>query len=116
MLGVVLWSDSSDNKAVIWCEDHGNLAYYNGGAQPYASVFEFDAGDLIQFDLTEEQHLRLASNPRRVGEQVYPHLAEDLKTAGKKKETGIRLFGGADVIPFMRRPRQPRETARCAAG
>ena len=30
MLGVVLWSDSSENNAVIWCEDHGDLAYFDG--------------------------------------------------------------------------------------
>ena len=29
MLGVVLWSDVSDRKAVIWCEDQGDLAYVN---------------------------------------------------------------------------------------
>ena len=47
MLGVVLWSDAGDNKAVIWCEDHGDLAYFNGGVDDPASLMDFDAGDLV---------------------------------------------------------------------
>ena len=30
MFGVVLWADPVDRKAVIWCEDHGDLAYFKG--------------------------------------------------------------------------------------
>lgn len=29
MYGVILWSDEITQKAVIWCEDHGRLAYFN---------------------------------------------------------------------------------------
>ncbi len=27
MYGVILWSDQEAQRAVIWCEDHGKLAY-----------------------------------------------------------------------------------------
>ena len=33
MYGVVLWADASDTKAVIWCEDQGNLAYYTAAEE-----------------------------------------------------------------------------------
>ena len=29
MYGVILWSDQKAQRAVIWCEDHGKLAYFN---------------------------------------------------------------------------------------
>ena len=55
MFGVVLWADASDSKAVIWCEDHGNLAYYTAAEQNVHDGLGLDAGDLIQFDLREER-------------------------------------------------------------
>lgn len=30
MLGIIIWSDPEAHKAVIWCEDHGDLAFANG--------------------------------------------------------------------------------------
>lgn len=117
MIGVVLWSDIDDNKAVIWCEDHGNLAFFNGGSHPSLDVFDFDAGDLVQFELTEEQHMRFARNPKRVSQSQYPSLAEDLQSMtleqGLEPETPSRAacatFKSADVLPFRRMGRVRRE-------
>ena len=117
MLGVVLWSDIDDNKAVIWCEDHGNLAFFNGGAHPSLDVFDFDAGDLVQFELTEEQHMRFARNPKRVSQSQYPSLAEDLQTMTLEQApepvTPTRVasatFKSADVLPFRQMGRSRRE-------
>lgn len=39
MLGVVLWADIDDRKAVIWCEDHGNLAYYTAAEQRLSRTY-----------------------------------------------------------------------------
>lgn len=116
MLGVVLWSDSDDNKAVIWCEDHGNLAFYNGGSHPSLDVFDFDAGDLVQFELTEEQHMRYARNPKRVSQSLYPSLAEDLQsmTLEHSRDEPVpssaapATFKSADVLPFRKRAAPPK--------
>ncbi len=78
MFGVVLWADTSEHKAVIWCEDHGNLAYYTGGEQSLHDGINLDAGDLIQFDLREERDMRRARNLRRVDAGHAPTLAKDL--------------------------------------
>lgn len=78
MFGVVLWSDAKDRKAVIWCEDHGDLAYYVGPDQSALGGVSLDAGDLIQFDMRQDAHLRLARNPQLVVEQEYPDLASKL--------------------------------------
>ena len=117
MLGVVLWSDIDDNKAVIWCEDHGNLAFFNGGSHPSLDVFDFDAGDLVQFELTEEQHMRFARNPKRVSQSQYPSLAEDLQTMtlehaaepAAPSRVASATFKSADVLPFKRIGRVRRE-------
>lgn len=101
MFGVVLWSDINERKAVIWCEDHGDLAFYK---QPeHEEQLPLDAGDWVQFDLTMERQMRLAHNPRLVSEGVYPGLADALGDAGSQgavqpKRPAER--GSAEVIPF----------------
>ncbi len=80
MFGVVLWSDTVNKQAVIWCDDHGDLAFYrNAKSKPKMS---FRAGDLVEFDLQEDAALRIASCPRVVEKESYPSLTSDLKNAG----------------------------------
>ncbi|QYX55439.1 hypothetical protein K1T73_09985 [Roseovarius sp. SCSIO 43702] len=81
MYGVVLWSDDARNRAVVWCDDHGDLAFYRrtGGAR---APMPFAAGDLIQFDLKEAAEMRIVSRPRVVERESYPTLTHDLKQAG----------------------------------
>ena len=38
MYGVILWSDQTAQRAVIWCEDHGKLAYFNRQTDAIARV------------------------------------------------------------------------------
>jgi len=63
MFGVILWSNSTDRKAVIWCEDQGDLAYYEENQQnSEAHSAFFDAGDYVEFDVTVDENLRRACN------------------------------------------------------
>ena len=78
MLGVVLWSDQKDRKAVIWCEDHGDLAFCHETIDDQGGIL--DTGDLIQFDVTLDRDMRLAQNPRKVLEGAYQGLADTLRT------------------------------------
>lgn len=97
MIGVVLWSDASDRKAVFWCEDHGDLAFYeqaDGGLDPEAF---FDAGDMVQFDVRIEANMRQARNARLVLEQACVGLPERL--AGKRPTRTSGKTG--TVVPFM---------------
>lgn len=75
MFGVILWSDNRSGSAVIWCEDRAELAYYETktqvavGQTPSAAAC-FDAGDLVQFDLSGMSGRRLeVSNLRAANEQ-----------------------------------------------
>lgn len=81
MYGVVLWSDQDEQKAVIWCEDHGDLAFYGGSASSLFDGPALDAGDLVHFQVLEGAKMRLARNPELVSEQHAPAIAERLKAA-----------------------------------
>ena len=113
MYGVVLWSDKEDRKAVIWCEDHGDLAYYSGREE---SVFDgppLDTGDFVQFQLSEGSEVRMAMAPRLVAQSQYHGLAESLK-AGRtptqhceNKQMPQHERSDGNVIAFA--PRQENE-------
>ncbi|GAB4285307.1 MAG: hypothetical protein Kow0058_04590 [Roseovarius sp.] len=137
MYGVVLWSDSERNKAVIWCEDHQSLAFFRRQDEPGESGPQggFAPGDLVQFDLREENELRLAVDPCLVAPHEFPALAARLKSASAglrrkpisvpaapaapRREGALAGRGqGAGVVvlhPSARRPRrtEQREVQTC---
>lgn len=113
MFGIVLWSDSSDSKAVIWCEDHGDLAYYlRPENQPQVHL---DAGDLIQFDVSNVNCHRRVQNPRRVVEGVFPDIAGSLQavSAGQAENRAPRRT--ARIVPFPGRQEETK-VQRFASG
>ena len=83
MFGVVLWSDQIRKRAVIWCEDHGDLAFFGGEGVDSLEGADMEPGDLVQFDIRADRHMRLASNPKLVASDEYPTLANDLMKAGE---------------------------------
>lgn len=97
MYGVVLWSDDVDRKAVIWCEDHGDLAFCNDNAGDKTTAFEFDAGDLVQFDLICDRHLRYAHNPILVADSQFPNLVRGMRQTETMPAKANYM---ADVIAF----------------
>lgn len=89
MLGVVLWSDASDRKAVIWCEDQGDLAFMTAADTVLNRDGFFDAGDLVQFDMCIEGARRRACNPRLVQERVSTTLPDALRNEIIKAGTAV---------------------------
>lgn len=79
MFGVVLWSDAAAQKAVIWCEDQGELAFYTPGECNIHDAPMLDAGDLIQFDVFVDQNVRKARNPQVLMQSHSPDLPEKLR-------------------------------------
>ena len=110
MYGVVLWSDLKDQKAVIWCEDHGDLAFYSAQGDSALDGEMFDAGDLVHFQLTEGAELRLATNPRVIAGQQYHDLAETLLAKSEQAPDGADHQSG-EVIAF--RPREASKSVAC---
>jgi len=106
MFGVVLWSDATEDKAVIWCEDHGDLAYFRQTGR--GEKVTLDVGDWVQFDVTMERHMRYAHNPRLVAEGMFDGLAQSLASTPNARvqpaeQSGTRPIHapqGAEVIRF----------------
>lgn len=116
MYGVVLWSDDRANRAVIWCEDHGDLAFYRGAAGDDSAMA---AGDLIEFDLREERDVRLVDKPRLVTHRSHPTLDADLRRAGacvgavdRAMPSAANSAGPARIVPFERAGRTTSEADR----
>ena len=96
MYGVVLWSDRRENRAVIWCEDHGDLAYYDGGEAKEHAKATLDPGDLVRFDVSEGKRMRIVSNPQVVASEQYPSLAGDLAREGARHGAAAPCEGTSD--------------------
>lgn len=109
MFGVVLWSDPQEQKAVIWCEDHGDLAFYRQSKD--AIAVPLDAGDWVQFDMTMECQQRRVVNPRLVAEGVCPDIADVLSSSVDRSVSSIRSEPfrrqSAQVVPFRRPASMP---------
>ncbi|WP_187431595.1 hypothetical protein ROLI_022670 [Roseobacter fucihabitans] len=100
MIGVVLWSDVSDRKAVIWCEDQGDLAFLTSKDDIFAADAFFDAGDVVQFEMEIHQTMRRARNPRLVVERAGAGLPEALREQAHYVDAPTRT---AQIIPFRAR-------------
>ena len=81
MFGVVLWSDAAAQKAVIWCEDQGELAFYTPSDRNMHDAPELDAGDLIQFDVFIQKNMRRATNPQLLTPSHSPDLPKNLRAS-----------------------------------
>ena len=110
MIGVVLWCDNKAGKAVFWCEDHGDLAYYEEPTLPEEGCF-FDTGDMVQFDISVHRRLRIADNPRLIEGGASASLAEALRresrAGGFSDLTAASQAATAQIIPFTPRTVTP---------
>ncbi|MEP5731987.1 MAG: hypothetical protein ABJL67_21720 [Sulfitobacter sp.] len=104
MIGVVLWSDIDDQKAVFWCEDHGDLAYYDGTLDPTEETIPMNEGDMVEFDITLERKIRRAHKARLVEQRVCDGLQDHLRnTSVKKDKRESEGIISSTVVPFRRR-------------
>lgn len=99
MIGVVLWSDHGDQKAVFWCEDHGDLAYYDGATDAGTAGVTLNAGDMVEFEMRVESKVRKAQNPVVVKPKVCHGLEEHLRASASEKDTRTAPPSGK-VVPF----------------
>ncbi len=93
MLGVVVWSKESAQSAVVWCEDHGDIAYlkgYGGLAEepdylsPDPAPPRWPAvGDLVTLEIVAAGAMRLVRNLAILEADWGPALPASLKGAAK---------------------------------
>lgn len=96
MIGVVLWSDPSVRKAVIWCEDQGDLAFLNCSEDVISTDTFFDAGDLVQFDVEIDASMRRVNNAKLVIEKFGKGLPDALRRCDRDAASAH----SAQIIPF----------------
>ena len=95
MFGVVLWKDEQAQKAVIWCEDHGDLAFYSSRDTEFPP--ELGAGDWVQFDMTVKRNQRFAHNPKVVSEGGYADLADSLSATEMSTAVPTAVLSATEV-------------------
>jgi len=105
MIGVVIWSDFQDGTALIWCEDHGDLAFCR---QELGNGYvDLSSGDLVTFELGCESFQRLAYNPRLLAEGMYQGISSHLSAHAADKAVPERSERfeqrGAEIVPLSRR-------------
>ena len=100
MIGVVLWSDPCEGKAVFWCEDQGDLAYYVPEIIEATGTDLFDAGDMVQFEVSVERRIRKAHNAQLLQERACVGLPESLRAEPEPEILEARTTRSAKILPF----------------
>ncbi len=109
MIGIVLWSDPRAPKAVFWCEDHGDLAYYAPDPESAPEAGALVAGDMVQFDVAPRQAYREASNARLLRGRSCAALPRQLRHQAEAERDLARATEAAPVIALNLNdpPRRP---------
>ncbi|WP_199260056.1 hypothetical protein [Paracoccus binzhouensis] len=84
MIGVILWSSPAKEKAVIWCEDHGALAYLQGQENLVTAEGWPEAGDLVELEFETINDLRHARAVSMVSGNRRSELPDLLRGMGDK--------------------------------
>lgn len=98
MIGVILWSDSKEQQAVIWCEDQGDLAFLSSPDSTYLPDAFFEVGDMVEFDVSTQRNLRLAHNTNRLNPSFGASLTKVLKATASVADDGAN--DQAKIVPF----------------
>lgn len=100
MIGVVLWKNTDDGSAVIWCEDQGDLAFMNSKDEVLDAPTFFDVGDVVEFDVLVRGNMRGVRNLSRLQDPSRPDLPTNLSAVSTD-----RLPQGAEIIQLSRKPK-----------
>lgn len=101
MMGLVLWCDLDDQKAVFWCEDHGDLAYYDSSTEETVDFDRFGAGDMVMFDVILERKIRKARNACIVEQKVSNGLQDALRKSAARNGSDCKpVMKTAEVLQF----------------
>lgn len=111
MIGVVVWSSSEREKAVIWCEDHASLAYLQGRVD-FAEAADWpEPGDLVELNSEIVGKLRFARQVRVLQDRACPDLPDMLNRAAETsaadqaqpKECHLRVVSRQEDVGPSRR-------------
>ncbi|APX11256.1 hypothetical protein BWR18_05835 [Tateyamaria omphalii] len=104
MIGVILWSDPATEKAVIWCEDQGDLAFLSrADCADLPDVF-FDVGDVVQFGVVTKKTVRRVNHVARLQHSFGKPLVDSLAKAPAPQQPQVDVSDSAEIIPFRLNP------------
>ncbi|QFT59821.1 hypothetical protein FIU94_13390 [Sulfitobacter sp. THAF37] len=110
MMGVVLWSDPVERKAVFWCEDQGDLAFYQADWNLVDGASFLEAGDMVTFKTETCGRLRRARDVTTIEEDVCKDLPVRLRDTSSpsarhpQRGSNIIAFGGGGFDPATQAP------------
>ncbi len=80
MHGVIIWYCEKTGRAVVWCDDSGDLAYAGGFADWRAPTQVVAIGDYVAFEMRLSGGSRSCMNLRLLEKGLAPDLADALRT------------------------------------
>jgi hypothetical protein len=104
MIGVILWSDHAAEKAVIWCEDHGDLAFLSrSDCKTMPNTF-LNVGDMVDFDVFTERNVRKVQRVERLPQSFGRTLTNTLDGNRTAHKPRVAVSDSAEIIPFRLNP------------
>ncbi len=86
MIGVVLWSAEQESKAVVWCEDQGDLAFLGSEDPQTEQLGRLVAGDILEFDVKIDGEFRRVNNPILIKGYENSDVVTNLRNEARKNE------------------------------
>ena len=99
MIGVILWRDVAEGKAVVWCEDQGDLAFCSRHKDMLDAQEPLDVGDVVRFEVEFENNVRIARNVTRLLENWGNLLPNSLNRLPAEPDS-VTEGEGANIVPL----------------
>ncbi|MDO5643655.1 MAG: hypothetical protein Q4G26_14880 [Paracoccus sp. (in: a-proteobacteria)] len=99
MIGVVIWSSEESQKAVIWCEDQGPLAYLRGHDCLSDGADWPVPGDLLRIECEIIGNLRHARSVSVIAPKVCPQLPDALLGKTNRPGSHLQIVHRNDALP-----------------
>lgn len=99
MIGVILWSSEAKEKSVIWCEDHGALAYLQGRDNLAAGDDWPESGDLVELEcetIDDLRHARGVMLVSGINRSELPGLLRDMRKDGQAGQPVLRVISNSN--------------------
>ena len=98
MIGVVVWSNESREKAIIWCEDQATLAYLQGPDNLVDTPQWPQPGDLVELETQTIGNLRHALQVSLISERCCPQIPQALAQSDvTSRQPQLRLVSTQDL-------------------
>lgn len=99
MIGVVIWSNEANRKAVIWCEDQGPLAYLRDCDSLTEQADWPVPGDLLRLECETIGNLRHAHSVCLIAPRVCPQLPEVLLGEASRPGSHLHVVASRNSAP-----------------